>query len=270
MYKISLTGWCWPLVAERPPPGLARRGAVPPVVPLAVLDSGYTADRIAAAVAERERSAGSRTVNRELSALRGAIAWWQDRGWISADPTAGLRHRTGMPAARPPLTADQVAALWRCGAGLREQALWHLLRDCGAAAPGVLALDAADLDLARARIRAPARRRPGFAGAPSPARHGPHGYGRAGYGPAGYGPATAEMLGWLLAGRRHGPVFRTDRRAAAGTDPADVCPLSGRARMSYRRAAEIFAGWTRPLDQAGRGWTLHQLRPPGRSGETPG
>jgi integrase len=245
VYKISLTGWCWPLVGERPPPGRARRGAVPPVVPLALLDSEHAAGRIAVAVAERERAAGARTVNRELSALRGAIAWWQGWGWISGDPTDGLRHRTGMPAALPPLTAAQLSALWRCGAGLREQALWRLIWDSGAAAPVLLALDAADLDLSRGRVRPSAWRRIASAG---PERA------------PGYGLATAEMLGWLLAGRRHGPVFRTDRRAAAGTDPADVCPLTGRARMSYRRAAEIFTAWTRPLDPAARGWTLHQLR----------
>jgi integrase len=250
VYKISLTGWSWPLVGERPPTDRARRGAVPPVVPLALLDSEHAAGRIAVAVAERERAVGPRTVNRELSALRGAIAWWQGWGWISGDPTDGLRHRTGMPAVLPPLTGRQLAALWRCGAGLREQALWRLLRDSGAAAPAVLALDAADLDLARGRVRPAAWRR---ATGPGPA--------------ASFGAATAEMLGWLLAGRRHGPVFRTDRRAAAGTDQADICPLTGRARMSYRRAAEIFSGWTRPLDPAGRGWTLHQLRRPNPGGE---
>ncbi len=243
VYKISLMTWSWPLIGERPPPGRARRGAVPPVVPLAVLDSDRAADRIAAASAAREAAAGARTVNRELSALRSAIAWWQDRHWITGNPAAGLRHSAAMPAALPPLTESQLAALWRSGAGLREQALWRLLRDSGAPAHAVLALDAADLDLVRGRIRPSGRR---AAGMPSS---------------AGYRPATAEMLGWLLAGRRHGPVFRTDRRAGAGTEPADVCPLTGRARMSYRRAAEIFTGWTRPLDPDGRGWTLHQLRP---------
>jgi hypothetical protein len=54
-------------------------------------------------------------------------------------------------------------------------------------------------------------------------------------------------------------VFLTDRKAPARTPAADVCPLTGQARMSYRRAAEIFAALTRPLDPAGRGWTLHQL-----------
>jgi hypothetical protein len=245
VYKISLTGWCWSLVGERPPAGRSRRGAVPPVVPLALLDAPQAAERIAVAVAERERTAGARTVNRELSALRGAIGWWQDRHWVTGDPTAGLRHRTGLAAERPPLDDEQVAALWRCGAGLREQALWRLLRDSGAPVPAILAVDAADLDLSRGRIRATARILALAAEVPAS---------------AAYGPATGEMLAWLLAGRRHGPVFCTDRRAAAGTQPADVCPLTGRARMSYRRAAEIFADWTRPLDRAGRGWTLHQLR----------
>ena len=54
-------------------------------------------------------------------------------------------------------------------------------------------------------------------------------------------------------------MFLTGRRAPAGSAPADTCPVTGRARMSYRRAAEIFTSATVPLDPAGRGWTLHQL-----------
>jgi hypothetical protein len=38
-----------------------------------------------------------------------------------------------------------------------------------------------------------------------------------------------------------------------------ACPVTGQARMSYRRAAELFTTLTKPLDPAGRGWTLHQL-----------
>jgi hypothetical protein len=64
----------------------------------------------------------------------------------------------------------------------------------------------------------------------------------------------------LLAGRPCGPVFLTERRAPAQARAADVCPITGRARMSYRRAAEIFTAVTGPLAPAGRGWTLHQLR----------
>ena len=74
------------------------------------------------------------------------------------------------------------------------------------------------------------------------------------------------MLRWLLAGRPDGPVFLTGRRAPAGSDPAHTCPVTGRARMSYRRAAEIFTSATAPLDPDGRGWTLHQLCLAGQRG----
>jgi integrase/recombinase XerD len=175
-------------------------------------------------------------VNRELSALRSAVGWWQDQGWITADPTAGLRHLTR--PARPPLTLGPAehAGLLRAPAGLREHTFWRLLADTGAPAEEILALDADHLDLASHRTRPAA------------------------CADLRWAPATSERLAWLLAGRSRGPVFLTERRAPAGTRPADVCPLTGRARMSYRRAAEIFTAATRPLDPAGRGWTLHQLR----------
>jgi integrase/recombinase XerD len=35
--------------------------------------------------------------------------------------------------------------------------------------------------------------------------------------------------------------------------------VTGRARLSYRRAAELFTTATRPLSE-GDGWVLHQLR----------
>ncbi|GAA3521609.1 hypothetical protein FHR32_006170 [Streptosporangium album] len=42
------------------------------------------------------------------------------------------------------------------------------------------------------------------------------------------------------------------------TAPSDVDPASGRARLSYRRAAELFEAATAELP--GGAWTLHQLR----------
>jgi integrase/recombinase XerD len=180
--------------------------------------------------------AGIRTVNRELSALRSAIGWWQRHEWIAADPTAALRQPSARPAVVRPLTEAQLSALFRVPASLREQAFWHLLLDTGAAAETVLGLDADALDLSAARARS------------------------AGAGLLTWTSSTGDLLGWLLAGRRAGPVFLTDRRAPAGTRPADLCPLTCRSRMSYRRAAEIFTEHTRELDSAGRGWMLHQLR----------
>ncbi|WP_445530000.1 hypothetical protein [Streptomyces cyslabdanicus] len=60
----------------------------------------------------------------------------------------------------------------------------------------------------------------------------------------------------------------SDRKAAAGTPTLDVCPETGPARLSYRRAEEIFEENTRLLLPLASpkdiedldGWTLHRLR----------
>ena len=210
---------------------------MPPVVPLALLDRAGTGAKLAAALADRAAAADARTVNRELSALRSAVGWWQDRGWISGDPTAGIRHVAGLAAPLPPLTGDQVTGLFSVAASLREQAFWRVLYDTAGSADGILRLDAGQLDLPGRRART---------GAPGSLLQ--------------WSAGTSQLLGWLLAGRRFGPVFLTERRAPDGAVAADICPVTGRARMSYRRAAEIFTAVTRPLDPAGQGWTLHQLR----------
>lgn len=256
VYRISLTGWAWPLVGRERPAGAGRRRAAPPIVPLALLDRPEAAARLAAATTARAAVAGARTVNRELSALRSAVGWWQDQRWIDSDPTAGLRHLSR--PARPPLAlgAAQQAELLRAPAGLREHTFWRLLADTGAPAEEILALNADEVDLAGHGTRPGLRAGRGLSGAGL-------GVGGSGLGGAAlrWTPATSDRLSWLLAGRSRGPVFLTERRAPAGTPDADVCPLTGRARMSYRRAAEIFTTVTRSLDPAGRGWTLHQLRP---------
>ena len=245
VYRISLTSWAWALVGRprrrvRSAAARRRRWCRWPCS-----TGRRRGARLAAALAGRGLGTDARTVNRELSALRSAVGWWQDQRWISRIPTAGLRHRAG-PAA-PAARAHQRPGGAACSGprpALREQALL-----------------AGHLRLGRAR-----RRRPGPGRGPArPARR--PGSRAPPAGPAGLDPLarrTSQVLGWLLAGRTYGPVFLTDRRAPARAAAADVCPVTGRARMSYRRAAEIFTAATRPLDPAGRGWTLGQLRQAGR------
>ena len=238
VYRISLATWAWPLVGHRAPQGERRRGAVPPVVPLALLDEPAAGPKLAAAVADRAAGADARTVNRELSALRSAVGWWLDQRWLRTDPTAGLRHLATPTAALPPLTPAQVASLFRATTSLREHAFWRLLYDTAAPVGDVLGLDIGHLDLARHRAHSPG---------PWPGTW------------LHWRDGTTQLLRWLLAGRTEGPVFVTGRRAPAGSAPAHTCPVTGRARMSYRRAAEIFTAATTPLDASGRAWTLHQL-----------
>jgi integrase/recombinase XerD len=78
-----------------------------------------------------------------------------------------------------------------------------------------------------------------------------------------YQTGSALLLPRLLGGRTRGPVFLADRLPIRAVPGLDLCPVTGRARLSYRRAAELFAQATAPLAAtAGRsgGWTLHQLR----------
>lgn len=246
VYRISLASWAWPLVGKLPPAGRGRRQASPPVVPLAILDRAGTELLLADAVNYRMRHAEARTVNRELSTLRSAVGWWRRHQWITTDPTVDLRQLAIERARAAPVRQAQRAALFGLPAGLREQAFWHLLADGGIAAEAALALDADGVDAEHRRVRRTAA-----------------------HGVISVSAETGELLSWLLAGRRHGPLFLTDRRAPTGTRRMDVCPLTGRGRMSYRRAAEIFTEHTRPLDPAGRGWTLHQLRQPGAGGQIP-
>jgi integrase len=245
VYRISLASWAWPLVGKAVPRGTERRGAVPPVVPLALLDEPATGERLDAQFAARTAMADARTANRELSALRSAVGWWREQDWICSDPTAGLRHRhPDAPGVR--LSEEQVSALFLLPVSLREHALWRVIYDSGASVTEVLALDADQLDLSRHQARP--RSSDPLTGTD-----------------VGWREGTSQLLRWLLAGRTWGPVFVTDRRAPVRATPADVVRVTGQARMSYRRAAEIFTALTRPLDADGRGWTLHQLSAAGRA-----
>ncbi|MER5623989.1 site-specific integrase [Streptosporangium sp. NPDC002544] len=126
----------------------------------------------------------------------------------------------------------------RATLGLRERTLFRLLYESAARAQEVLALDADELDLRNRRAKV--RRKGGAVDV------------------IVWQTATARLLPRLLEGRRVGPVFLTDRRARVQLPPGDLDPASGRARLSYRRAAELFEATTARL--AGGPWRLHQLR----------
>jgi len=267
VYRISLAGWAWPLVGKLPPAGTSRRRAAPPIVPLAALDDQDAGRRIADAVAHRIVQAEVRTVNRELSALRSAIGWWQRRQWIGTDPTAALSQVGARPVPLGPLTAVQLAELFRVPAGLREQAFWHLLADTAAPAEFVLKLDAHGLDLGARRSRSsrsrpaglvsederPARlaagRAAGRAGVPDrPARARGH---------AGDGDLPAERPGADVLPPGGGDLHRAHARAGPRGPRLDTAPApapcrqltAARARRAGGRTSEPATG--RPSPQTG-------------------
>ncbi|MEV4423572.1 RNA polymerase subunit sigma, partial [Patulibacter sp. NPDC049589] len=94
---------------------------------------------------------------------------------------------------------------------VRERALWCLLRESSAKVGAVLALNVEDLDLADRSARD---------------------------GTIVWRSGTARLLPELIAGRTRGPLFLSDRRPGPGRRPAegDLCPETGRRRLSYERA----------------------------------
>ncbi|WP_282701503.1 site-specific integrase [Streptomyces sp. CC219B] len=249
IYRISLTTWGWMLAGEPAPTGPARRGAKPPVFPIAAIDDPVLPGALAELSAARADEMDADTVNRELSIARKAIGWWQRQGWIVGDPTIGIERRPAPPDRTKALAENQIAALWRLDVGLREKTQWKMLYESAARADEVLCLNVEDLYPQDKRGRITAK------GGATEWIHWQSG--------------TAQLLPRLIARRTRGPLFLTDRTAPAGTPTLDVCPDTGRARLSYRRAEEIFEENTRllanplasPEDiEELDGWTLHRLR----------
>src|SRR5690349_18403324 len=177
-----------------------------------------------------------RTWNRHLAITASFLAWCRRHGW----PAGNLQLRADRRAAPEDDTRaiplPELERLWaRADIPLRERALWRLLYDSAARAGEALRLDVPDLDLASRQARARTK--------------GGH------IRPLHFQTAAARLLAKLTVGRDTGPVFLTSRRAASHrvTPAADLDPATGRARLSYEMAEQLFKRYT-------GGKTLHQLR----------
>jgi integrase len=178
------------------------------------------------------------TFNVRLAGLRAAFQYWRMQGWLVGDPLVRLVVRTVARDDSRALTRTQVGAVLGLEVALRERVLWHLLYETAARAEEVLMLDVPHLDTANRR--AVVTRKGGVRDV------------------IVWQTGTARLLPRMLAGRRAGPLFLTDRKAKPSVATLDVDSTTGRARLSYRRAAELFDGHTAGI--AGGPFTLHQLR----------
>ncbi|MEO3783788.1 sigma-70 family RNA polymerase sigma factor [Actinocorallia sp. B10E7] len=199
--------------------------------------TSLTPERVAQAFAISWPATAPKTWNRHRSAVRSFSAWSSapPRAWLTADLSTSLDRRPEPRLVTASLHPSEVELLLaRSDASLRERALWRLLYESSATVTEALSLDVEDLGL---------RHRPGHL-------------------PPRWDHATTELLSRLTAGRSRGPVFLSDRRPAPSRTPsaADLCPETGRRRLSYERAEYLFKQATKSLDPSGRGYTLHQLR----------
>jgi integrase/recombinase XerC/integrase/recombinase XerD len=155
---------------------------------------------------------------------RSAIAYWREQDWLAADPTRPLRRRRRAPDRSRALGRVEIEHLLAQDVPLREKTLWRLLYETAARAGEVLSLDVEDLDLPNRRARV--QRKGGAIDV------------------IVWQTGSARLLPRLLGGRDTGPVFLTERAARLPLAAADLDLASGRARLSYRRAAELFEPYT--------------------------
>ncbi|WP_236544035.1 site-specific integrase [Spiractinospora alimapuensis] len=195
--------------------------------------SSVTAEQVARVFDLAWANAAPATWNRHRSALR-SFGDWVAREDLAAH--LGRRPQPRVPAGG--LSPTQLERLWaRTDLPLRERTLWRLLHESAATTTRVLALNVEDLDLADRRART----------ATSWLQ---------------WRSATAQLLPQLIGDRTHGPLFLSDRKPAPARTPAatDLCPDTGRRRLSYPRAEYLFKRATKTLDPTGEGYTLRCLR----------
>jgi integrase/recombinase XerC/integrase/recombinase XerD len=197
--------------------------------------------RLEAHLRTRYGTAAPATYNRNLATIGSLFTWAVDAGALATSPAAGLSRRKQRRSRPQELQANAIAqaelqALWRDPRHrLRDRTLWALAYATAGRAEELLQLDVEHLDLANRQAQ--------IIGKGGSAER------------IFWDSEAARLLTRLVVGRRRGPVFLADLAPSPARQPAagDVDPDTGRARLSYRRAAELFKA-------ASGGRTLHKLR----------
>ena len=196
----------------------------------AAVDPGELAAWVTATWGERSPARWNTVVD----TLAAASRYWEAQGWVAASPAGRLRRRRPAPDRDRALSRERVEELIRReNVGLREKLLWRMLYETAARSAEILRLDVPDLDLANRCARV--TRKGGAADV------------------IVWQTGTAILLSRYLKGRTAGPLFLTSRRARVELPRGDTDPATGRARLGYERARQMFA-------EASGGATLHQLR----------
>ena len=212
---------------------LKRLGdAVGTAFPVGELDGAATKRFLAGAYPEVKPA----TWNRNVATLKSFFAYCRRRGWMVSDPTEAVeRRRVDVDETRA-IDYAELEALWsRRDVPVREKALWRLLYDTAARATEILSLDVDDVDLPNRRARVTSK------GGATEWVH--------------FASGSARLLPRVIRDRKKGPLFLASLRPAPARAPAaaDLDPVLGRARLSYRQAEDLFDGYS-------GGRTLHQLR----------
>lgn len=179
------------------------------------------------------------TFNRHRATLQSFFRWAGRRRMADLNPVDSVERRrerkTEVQRRRSDvMTFAQLQSLWKdTRLDLRDRTLWAMLYETAARANEILSLNIEDLDLDERSARI---------------------VGKGGHAEqVVWATTTTRLLKRLLGDRTAGPVFVGNRRSRIPVALADMDSSTGRARLSYRRAAEIFK-------DASGGRTLHEIR----------
>lgn len=201
--------------------------------------TAITTDEVEDHLHRRYRDGAASTFNRNRATIRSFFQWAIRKKLVDENPVDAIDRRkertTEIERRRSHvLTYTDLKQIWSArSVSLREKTLWSLLYDSAARAEEILGLNVEDLDVDERRARITGK------GAGVETIH--------------WATPTARLLPRLIDGRTNGPVFLTDRRSRQPVAVSDRDAESGRARLSYRRAAELFK-------EASGGRTLHEIR----------
>jgi integrase len=199
--------------------------------PMAIL----TAGELETAVTDLWGTGKPRTWNQRLAVVRSFLAFARRRGWAVGDLALGLeRRRVKVDRTRVPTLAELERFWARPGVPLLVKVFTRLQYETAARAAELLSADVGDLDMENRRLRVTSK------GGDIEWVY--------------FQSGAARILPRLLRGRSGGPLFVTDLRPGPTRAPAvaDVCPTTGRVRISYRRMAELVVAYS--------GWPTHAYR----------
>ncbi|MEH6796733.1 MAG: tyrosine-type recombinase/integrase [Rhodococcus sp. (in: high G+C Gram-positive bacteria)] len=190
-------------------------------------------------------AAAVNTWNARRAAVGKWLTWCAEQGWTAPKVPASAGRSTPPDSdtpVRPRTAIDRLIA--RRDIHVREKMLWRMLYETCARTEELLQLNIEDLDLAgrtaavKSKGAKPRTRRRGAA-------HHEHVLENV-YWDAG----TARLLPRLIRDRTRGPVFLTHRRPGPGKylGERDLCPDTGRARLSYDQAHDLLDAAPPPTD----------------------
>jgi len=195
----------------------------------------FNAPMLAAIVTQRWEHCAPATWNLRIATVGSFVTYVREHALLDVPGEMRLRRRREHHDNTRSLPTASLERLWqRREIPIRERTLWRMLYETAARADEILGIDIEDVDIHNKRARVASK-------------GGDTDY-------VFFQAGTARLLPRLLAGRKRGPIFLSHLAPSPARVPAtlDLCPITGRARLSYRRAEELLVKHT--------GWTLHQFR----------